>query len=217
MLEDCRKQLGEDIGLIHDVHERVSPHQAVQFAKELEPIKSVLFGICPGSPEDIDYFRQVREQCATSLAMGELFNSRHEWQPLSSERLIDHIRVHLSQAGGLTPLAKDRDPRRTIRSQNRLAWPRDVSPIGHTAQLHLDLASWNFGIQEGGIISGVEAEIFKGCATYKNGYLWANDSPGWGMEVDEQLASKHPFRDGVDHLNGGWGEIRQYDGAIIKQ
>ncbi len=83
------------------------------------------------------------------------------------------------------------------------------------AQLHLDLASWNFGIQEGGIIRGVEAEIFTGCATYKDGYLWAGDAPGWGMEVNEQLAAKYPFRSGG--LDGGWGEIRREDGTIIKQ
>lgn len=216
MLEECRKQLGEDIGLIHDVHERVSPHQAVQFAKELEPIR--LFYLEDAlSPEDIDYFRQIRQQCATSLAMGELFNNPHEWQPLIAGRLIDYIRVHLSQAGGLTPARKI-----AILAEQfgvKTAWhgPGDVSPVGHTAQLHLDLASYNFGIQEGGIIRGVAAEIFTGCAAYKDGYLWASDAPGWGIQVNERLDAKYPFRDGPDHLNGGWGEIRRHDGTIIKQ
>jgi len=214
MLEACRTLLGDEIGLIHDVHERVSPREAVQFAKELEPIR--LFYLEDVlSPEDIDYFRQVRQQCATSLAMGELFNNPHEWRPLIAERLIDYIRCHLSQVGGLTPARKI-----AILAEEfgvKTAWhgPGDVSPIGHMAQLHLDLASWNFGIQEGGIIRGVEAEIFTGCATYKDGYLWAGDAPGWGMEVNEQLAVKYPFRSGG--LNGGWGEIRREDGTIIKQ
>jgi mannonate dehydratase len=216
MLEECRKQLGEEIELIHDVHERVTPHQAVQFAKELEPIR--LFYLEDVlSPEDIDYFRQIRQQCSTSLAMGELFNSPHEWQPLIVERLIDYIRVHLSQAGGLTPARKI-----AILAEQfgvKTAWhgPGDVSPVGHTAQLHLDLASYNFGIQEGGVIRGVEAEIFTGCAAYKDGYLWASDSPGWGIEVNEELAAKYPFRDGPEHLNGGWGIIRRDDGTVIKQ
>ncbi len=216
MLEACRAQLGEEIGLIHDVHERVSPHEAVQFAKELEPIR--LFYLEDVlSPERIEYFRQIRQQCATSLAMGELFNNPHEWQPLISERLIDYIRCHLSQTGGLTPARKI-----AILAEQfgvKTAWhgPGDVSPVGHTAQLHLDLASYNFGIQEGGVIRGIEAEIFKGCAVYKDGYLWASDAPGWGIEVDEELAAKYPFREGPNHLNGGWGVIRRSDGTVIKQ
>ncbi len=214
MLEECRKQLGEEIELIHDVHERVSPHQAVQFAKELEPVR--LFYLEDAlSPEDIDYFRQIRQQCATSLAMGELFNNQRQWQPLIAERLIDYIRVHLSQVGGLSPSRKI-----AIFAEQygvKTAWhgPGDVSPVGHMAQLHLDLVSPNFGVQEGGVIQGVEAEIFTGCATIKDGFLYASDRPGWGIEVNEELAAQHPFRS--DPLNGGWGEIRRYDGTIIRQ
>jgi mannonate dehydratase len=65
----------------------------------------------------------------------------------------------------------------------------------------------------------VEAEIFKGCETFKDGYLYANDAPGWGIEIDEKLAAKHPFRsDGPrGSLNGGWGVIRRLDGTVIKQ
>ena len=58
------------------------------------------------SPEDIPWFRLVRQQCATPMAMGELFNSPHEWTQLMAERLIDYIRIHISQAGGLTPCRK---------------------------------------------------------------------------------------------------------------
>jgi mannonate dehydratase len=216
MLHECRKALGDEVELLHDAHERVSPREAVQFAKDVEDVK--LFYLEDAlSPEDIAYFRQIRQQCNTSIAMGELFNNPHEWTPLISERLIDYIRIHISQAGGLTPCRKI-----AIMCEQfgvKTAWhgPGDVSPVGHACNLHLDLASYNFGVQEGGIIRGVEAEIFKGCPTYKDGYLWASDAPGWGIEVDEALAAKNPFREGRDNLNGGWGDVRRLDGTIIKQ
>ena len=99
-------------------------------------------------PEDIAYFRQIRQQCATPIAMGELFNSPHEWTPLISERLIDYIRVHVSQAGGFTPAA--RSPRWAKHLSVKTAWhgPGDVSPIGHMANVTLDVTCYNFGIQE---------------------------------------------------------------------
>jgi mannonate dehydratase len=219
MLEECRKQLGDEIELLHDIHERISPREAVQFAKDIEPVK--LFYLEDAlSPEDIGYFRQIRQQCNTPLAMGELFNSPHEWIPLISERLIDYIRIHISQAGGLTPCRKIAHLGELFGVKTAWHGPGDVSAVGHMCNLHLDLASYNFGVQEGGVIRGVEAEIFKGCETFKDGYLYANDSPGWGIEVDEKLAAKYPFRSGEGPraiLNGGWGVIRRLDGTVIKQ
>jgi mannonate dehydratase len=86
LLEEARAQLGEEVGLLHDMHERYLPNQAVEFAKQVEKV-NLFFLEDPLSPEDIAYFRQIRSQCATPIAMGELFNSPHEWQPLISERL----------------------------------------------------------------------------------------------------------------------------------
>jgi len=123
MLETCRKELGAEVELLHDMHERVSPNQAVQFCKDIEQFK-LFFVEDPLSPEDSAYFRQIRSQCATPIAMGELFNSPHEWQPLIAERLIDYVRVHVSQAGGFTPARQDRHHGRDVRRQDGLARPR---------------------------------------------------------------------------------------------
>jgi mannonate dehydratase len=56
----------------------------------------------------------------------------------------------------------------------------------------------------------------------KNGYLYANEAPGWGIEVNETAAKKFPFGSGGrggdrQNLNGGWGVIRKRDGTVIKQ
>jgi mannonate dehydratase len=163
----------------------------------------------------------MRAQCATPIAMGELFNSPHEWTPLITGRLIDFIRCHVSQVGGVTVARKIALLAEPFGVETAWHGPGDVSPVGHTAQLHLDLASYNFGIQEGGLIGGVSAQIFKGCATFKDGYLWANDGPGWGIEVDEKLAAKYPYGTNEQgergRLNGGWGDLRSPDGTVIKQ
>ena len=54
-------------------------------------------------------------------------------------------------------------------------------------------------------------------ATFKDGYLYANETPGWGIEVDEKAAAKTPFADPANGLNGGWGDVRRMDGTVIKQ
>jgi mannonate dehydratase len=216
LFEVCRQELGEEVELLHDVHERLSVRQSVQFCKDAERFK-LFFVEDPLSPEDIAYFRQIRQQCTTPIAMGELFNSPHEWQPLISERLIDYIRVHVSQAGGFTPSRKI-----AILAENfgvKTAWhgPGDVSPIGHMANVTLDVVSYNFGIQEYSAFNERTREIFQGVPEMRNGYLWVSEKPGWGIEVDEKAAARAPFRPGSNNLNGGWGEVRRADGTIIKQ
>jgi len=216
----CRKELGFEVELMHDMHERYEPRQAIQFVKDCEQFK-LYFLEDPLSPEDNDWFREMRAQSNTPIAMGELFNSPHEWTPLITGRLIDFIRCHVSQVGGVSVARKIALLAEPFGVKTAWHGPGDVSPVGHTAQLHLDLASYNFGIQEGGLIGGVSAEVFKGCATFKDGYLWASAAPGWGIEVDEKLAAKYPYGTNEQgergRLNGGWGDLRSPDGTVIKQ
>lgn len=216
MFEVCRQELGAEINLLHDVHERVSPNQAVQFCKDAEKF-NLFFVEDPLSPEDIAYFKQIRDNCSTPIAMGELFNSPHEWQPLIENRLIDYIRCHVSQVGGLSPARKI-----AILAEQfgvRTAWhgPGDVSPVGHMAQISLDIVSPNFGVQEYSPFNERTQAIFHGCPVMKEGYLYVNEEPGWGIEIDEKEAAKSPFTPGKNGLNGGWGEIRRLDGTVIKQ
>lgn len=220
LFEECRKQLGWEVELLHDVHERVTPNQAVQFLKEAEKFK-MFFMEDPLSPENIAYFRQIREQCSTPIAMGELFNSPHEWTPLIKDRLIDYIRIHVSQAGGLTPCRKIAAFGEMFGVRTAWHGPGDVSPVGHAANVALDLVCYNFGIQEYSPFNDRLQEVFKGCPVMKDGYLYANEAPGWGIEIDEKLAAKYPFGTGErgerGKLNGGWGEVRRRDGTIINQ
>ena len=220
LFEAARKELGPEIHLLHDVHERVPPRLAVQFAKDLEQYK-LFFMEDALSPENIDYFREIRANCTTPLAMGELFNNPHEWNMLIRERLIDYIRVHVTQAGGLTPCWKMAAMAEAF--QVRTAWhgPGDVSPIGHCANVTLDLVCPNFGIQEWSMPNDRIQEVFDGYPAMKDGYAYANEKPGWGVEINEKAAAKYPFgsfeQGERKNLNGGWGVVRKPDGTVINQ
>jgi mannonate dehydratase len=220
LFEAARKELGAEIQLLHDVHERVPPRLAVQFAKDIEQYR-LFFLEDALSPENIEYFRQIRANCTTPIAMGELFNSPHEWSLLIKERLIDYLRVHVTQAGGLTACRKMAIVAEAF--QVRTAWhgPGDVSPIGHCANVTLDLVCQNFGIQEWTTPNDRVQEIFEGYPVMKDGYAYANEKPGWGVEINEKAAAKYPFGsfEQGEHkaLNGGWGVVRRPDGTVINQ
>ena len=220
LFEAARKELGWEIHLLHDVHERVPPRLAVQFAKDLEQFK-LFFMEDALSPENIDYFRQIRAHCTTPLAMRELFNNPHEWNMLIRESLIDYIRVHITQAGGLTPCWKMAAMAEAF--QVRTAWhgPGDVSPIGHCANVTLDMVCPNFGIQEWTEPNDRIREVFDGYPLMNDGYAYANEKPGWGVEINATAAAKYPFGSFEDakrkRLNGGWGVVRRPDGTVINQ
>jgi mannonate dehydratase len=214
LLEICRRELGDQVELLHDMHERLTPNEAVQFCKQAEQFR-MFFLEDPLSPEDLGYFRQIRQNCATPIAMGELFNSPHEWQPLITEQLIDYIRVHVSEAGGFSPARKIAMLAEQFGVKTAWHGPGDVSPIGHMANVTLDLVSYNFGIQEYSPFNERTQAIFQGCPEMRDGYLWVSEKPGWGIEIDEKEAAKSPFMQSP--LNGGWGEIRLRDGTVIKQ
>ena len=209
--EHVRAKFGDNIELLHDVHERIEPIHAVQLCKELEPYHP-FFVEDPLPPEANGYFKQLRQQTTVPLAMGELFNSPHEWTPLITERLINFIRVHISQVGGLTPARKIATLAETF--QVRSAWhgPADVSPIGHACNAHLDLAIHNFGIQESVSFNRQTRDMFPGFPTMKNGYMHVNEGPGWGMDLNEELAKKFP----VSHTPGVWLPVRRADGTAVR-
>jgi len=208
MIEHIRAAVGKEVELLHDVHERLQPIHAVQFAKDVEQFK-LFFLEDALAPEDIKWFETIRQQCSTPLAMGELFNNPREWQPLISGRLIDFVRMHISQMGGLTPA---RDVALFANMYGiRTAWhgPGDTSPVGHAANLHLDVWAPNFGVQEWCRFPELAYEMFPGLPEVRNGYMYPNDNPGLGIDIDEKLAAKYPCQDTVE----AWTQTRLPDGS----
>lgn len=214
LFEHLRKQLGDEVQLLHDVHERVPPILGIQLAKDVEPYK-LFFLEDPFSPEDVGYFEHLRKQCSTPIAMGELFNNPNEFVPLISGRLIDFIRIHISQIGGLTMARKVASLCEFFNVRTAWHGPGDVSPVGHAANVHLDLATPNFGIQEARDFNQVERDMFPGCPELKDGYLWANDKPGLGIDLNEKLAAEFPIQDDPP-FDLKWGTLRRLDGTIQK-
>ena len=213
LLEHIRTAIGDDLEILHDVHERIPPILGVKFAKDVEQF-NLFFLEDLFAPEDNEYFRIVRSQCATPLAMGELYNNPHEITPMVKDRLIDFIRVHISQIGGITPARKLAAMCETFGVRTAWHGPGDTSPVGHAANLMLDMNAWNFGIQEYAIFRERTREVFPGCPEVRDGYMWPNGKPGLGIDIDEALASKFPFTE--YEYGGAWDTVRRADGTMVK-
>jgi mannonate dehydratase len=211
MFEYIRSKVGFDIGLVHDVHERPAPNQSIELCKAVEQYRP-FYMEDPLSPEDVGWFQIFRQETSAPLAMGELFTNRNEWLPLVANRWIDFIRCHQSAMGGLNMCRKVAHCCEFF--DVRTAWhgPGNVDPLGHCYNLHLDLATPNFGIQEETKFDEKVREVFPGAPVISKGYMYANDKPGFGIDIDEAAAAKYPYKQPYEER----GNDRLLDGTIVR-
>lgn len=207
--EHIRKTFGDELDLLHDVHGRLAPAQAIRFAKDLEPFR-LFFLEDPLPPEEAGWHERLAQATTTPIATGELFNHPAQWEQLISQRWIHFIRMHLSQIGGLTPAIKLTHTAETFGVRTAWHGPGDLSPIGHAVHLHLNLASPNFGVQELQPFTPETRDVFPGAPEFRNGYLYPNDQPGHGVQLNEDLAAKYPCSSKTIE----WTQARLPDGTL---
>lgn len=211
LFEKVRTDFGWGLNVMHDVHERLSLADTLAFAKALEPYR-LFFLEDSLSPDQVGYYRYLREQTTVPFAMGELFVNPAEWKTVVQNQWIDFIRVHLSDIGGFTPAVKLAHFCEAYGVRTAWHGPNDLSPIGMAAQMHLDLNSHNFGIQEFSGFNEAEEAVFPGCPLVKDGYAYVSERPGIGVGFDEKAAAKYP----AVEMNHGWMFARLPDGTAVR-
>jgi mannonate dehydratase len=222
LFDGIRSKVGFDVALCHDVHERLKPIEAIRFACELEQFDLFLLEDAIALDEG-EWIRQWRAKTSTPLAQGELFNNPSEWKFPITERLIDFIRVHLSQIGGITAGRKLQIFAEQFGLRTVWHGPDDMSPLAHAANIHIDLASRNFGVQEWSdteppnfVIQelkgprGALLDVFPSLPEFRNGYVYANEKPGLGVDINQMEAVKYPCENTVTT----WTQTRLADGTL---
>ena len=193
LFDRIRKQYGFETHLLHDVHHRLTPIEAARLGKSLEDYR--LFWLEDAVPaENQEGFRLIRRHTVTPLAVGEVFNTVWDCKDLIQEQLIDYIRMTVVHAGGITHLRRVADLAALYHVRTGCHGATDLSPVSMGAALHFDTWVPNFGIQEYMRHSKETDEVFPHAYTFKDGLLYPGETPGHGVDIDEKLAARFPYR-----------------------
>lgn len=207
MMARLRQTFGPTVHLLHDAHHRLTPIEAGRLGAALEPYR--MFWLEDPTPaEDQTAFRIIRQHTTTPLAVGEVFNTVWDCHELITNRWIDYIRCAVSHAGGITHLRRIYALAETYGVRTGAHGPSDVSPIGHAATLHLDLAVPNFGVQERMQHPAGTEEVFRTGISFDDGYLHPGTAPGLGVVFDEEAAARFPYQRRYLPVN------RRLDGSV---
>ena len=207
MFEEVRKDVGFDVALLHDVHHRLTPSQAGWLGKRLEDHQ--LLWLEDAVQSDLQQsYRQVRAATTTPLAIGEIFNSLADCDLLIREQLIDYVRATIVHAGGITGLRKIAAYAEPHLIKTGCHGAIDLSPVTMAAAAHFGTAIHNVAAQEYMGFSPLASEVFSWDWSMKGGYLVAGTTPGLGVDIDEEAASRHPYARGYLPV------LRNRDGSI---
>jgi mannonate dehydratase len=211
LFEYLREQAGFGPKLLHDVHSHMTGMNAVELARRLEPVQMFYVeDVLP--PEQLSYYRNIRQICTTPQAVGELFTHPLEVVPLVQEHLIDFIRNRVAATGGITPLRKLTALCEICGVRTAFQEGGENDPVNQLASYHIDISSSAFGIQEENHFPPSVHEMFPGLAEIRRGYLYGSEKPGLGLDIDEAMAAKNPMgpiRDG-----GAYDTDRLIDGKV---
>ncbi len=211
LFEYLRAKAGFGPKLLHDVHSHMTGMNAVELARRLEPCQMYFVeDILP--PEQLSYYRNIREICTTPQAVGEIFTHPLEVVPLVKDRLIDFIRNRIAATGGITPVRKLTALCEICGVKTAFQEGADNDPVNQLAAYHIDLSSSAFGIQEENHFPPIVHDMFPGMAEIRKGYLYDSGKPGLGVEIDEDLARKNPL--GPMRNGGAYGTGRTIDGTV---
>jgi mannonate dehydratase len=213
VFEYLRAKAGYTPKLLHDVHSHMSGVNAVELSRRLQPVQMYFVeDVLP--PEQIAWYRNIRQVCSTPQAIGEVFSHPLEVIPLITDRLIDFIRCRVAAMGGITPVRKLTVLCETFGVKTAFQEGGENDPVNQLAAYHIDLSSSAFGIQEENHFPPVVHDMFPGMAEIRKGYLYDSGKPGLGIAIDEAVAAKHPL--GPIPNGGAYKTDRTIDGTVVK-
>ena len=211
-----RNIVDDDVDIAVDFRGRVSHSLADKLVRALEEL-DLLFFEEPVLSENAEYYPELARETSTSLAAGERLYSRWDFKELFRHGGVDVIQPDISHAGGISEVMKIAG----------MAEARDIAiapncplgPIALASSLQVDTTVPNLLVQDHGFdiqpaskSAAQEYLVTESVFEFDDGYVAPLDSPGLGIEIDEDVVEERSQAE-INRHNPIW---QHEDGSIAE-
>ena len=194
-----REAVGDGVDLCIELHRRLTPAEAVVFARGIEQYRP-MFIEDPIRPEGPEAMARVAEKIHIPIATGERYQDLYQFKSLMQMNGIEYARADLCLCGGITGGKKIAAIAEAFHVN--VVPHNPLSPVGLMACLHLDASIPNFAIQE--YSTGFESGAFTSQMKHLghdivdevpepvDGFVTIPDRPGLGIDLVADAEKRRP-------------------------
>ncbi len=197
-VRQVRAAVGDRCDLLIGAHGQMTASSAIRLARRLEPFDPLWLEE-PVPPENADEMARVAHATTIPIATGERLTTKYDFARLLRTQAASIMQLALGRSGGILEAKKIAGMAEAHYAQ--IAPHLYCGPIEGAANIQIDACSPNFLIQEGiETWGGFHAEILKEPIQWEEGYIIPPQKPGLGVELDEEVAARHPYDGKLLHL-----------------
>jgi len=197
-VKSVREAVGCKCDLLIGTHGQMTTSSAIRLAKRLEKFDPLWFEE-PVPPENVEEMARVARSTSIPVATGERLATKYEFARLLEKQAASILQMALGRVGGILEAKKIAGMAEAHYAQ--IAPHLYCGPIEGAANIQIDTCSPNFLIQEGiKTWGGFHAEILQEPVIWEEGYIIPPTKPGLGVELNEEVAAKHPYTGKKLHL-----------------
>jgi galactonate dehydratase len=198
-----REAVGSRCDLLIGTHGQFTTSGAIRLAKRLEPYAPLWFEE-PVPPEMPEEMAAVARATSIPIATGERLTTKYEFARVLETRAASILQPNLGRVGGLLEAKKIAGMAEAHYAQ--IAPHLYNGPVIGAANIQLATCIPNFLLLEGiERWDGFQAEILKHPIRWEDGYVIPPTGAGLGVEIDEEVALRHPYRGAELHQEPIYG------------
>jgi gluconate/galactonate dehydratase len=188
-MEIVREELGPDIDFGVEAHWKYDVRDAIQMAKAIEPVKPMWLED-PVPPGNVEAMARVTHAVDIPICTGENLYTRDGFRRLIELQACDIVHIDIPKSGGLLEAKRIHDLADNYYIATAAHNP--ASPVGTIASCHAAASMRDFRVHElARYIDWWQDLVIHEGPMFKDGYFTIQDKPGYGIEINPDVAKAH--------------------------